>query len=168
MDDTTIYRKTDKGRQEVADRAFGLDSHIRRLLIMIDGYRDVAELSVYVRASELENTFARLVAEGFVEAVDGGGPAPGSVAKEPAANDPVVFAGIKIRAMTEIRSRIRGRLGPIGEMVAAEINDCHTALELREKLRTLESSLAQLAGAAEAVQLARSVGAELTRLIPKS
>ena len=167
MKDTTIYRKTDKGKQEVAERAFGLESHLRRLLIMIDGQKNVTELSVYVRAGELESTFARLVAEGFVETL-AGDPVPGRAAYVPAANDPVVFAGIKIRAMTEIRARVRGRLGPIAEMLVAEINDCHTALELREKLRTLENSLAQLAGAAEAVELARRIGGELTRLIPKS
>ena len=164
MEDDAIYRKTEKGRREVADHSLGLDSHLRRLLIMIDGQRGVAELSVYVRAGDLESAFARLLDEGFVEVVDAD---PGRVAYVPAANDPVVFAGIKIRAMTEIRSRVRGRLGPIGEMVVAEINDCHTPLALREKLRTLEKSLAQLAGAAQAVELARSIGSELTRLMPK-
>ena len=60
--DTTTYRKTDKGTQEIADRASGLEKHVRRLLIMIDGARDVAELSVYVRPGELKSTLTRLVA----------------------------------------------------------------------------------------------------------
>ena len=69
MEDLAIYRKTDKGKREVAGRALGLESHLRRLLIMIDGQRDAAELSVYVRAGELEGALARLVAQGFVETV---------------------------------------------------------------------------------------------------
>ena len=41
-EDTTTYRKTAKGTKEVGDRASGLKKHVRRLLIMIDGARDVA------------------------------------------------------------------------------------------------------------------------------
>ena len=167
MEDPTIYRKTDKGKQEIADRSFGLESHVRRLLVMIDGQRDAVELSVYVRAGELESTLERLVAEGFVESVDRDRVA-GRVALTPAANDPVVFAGIKIRAMTEIRSRIRGRLGPMGDLLVAEINGCSSALELREKLRKLEGTLVQLMGQADGVELARRIGSELTRLAPRT
>ena len=166
MEDATIYRKTDKGKQEVAERAFGLESHLRRLLIMIDGQRDSAELSVYVRAGELESALARLLAEGFVETV-AGDRVVSRVALAPSANDPVVFAGIKIRAMTEIRSRIRGRLGPMADLLVADINACSTALELRAKLRKLEDTLTKLMGTADGAELARRIGGDLTRLVPK-
>jgi hypothetical protein len=162
--DGEIYRKTDKGRQEVAGREFGLEGRARRLLIMIDGQRDAVELSVYVRAGELEGTLARLVAEGFVEAVRPGDVDPGRVARAPAANDPVVFAGIKIRAMTEIR----GRLGSVSDPLVAEINRCSTPLELREKFRNLEDTLVRLLGRAEGVALARRFGSELTLLVPRT
>ena len=165
METTAIYSKTDKGKQEVADHACGLDSHLRRLLIMIDGQRDVTELSVYVRASELESAFARLVTEGFVELVDGARVA-GHVGLTPAANDPVVYAGIKIRAMTEIRTLLRGRLAPMADLLVAEINGCSTALELRDKLRKLEDALTRVMGP-DGVELARRIGSELTRLVPK-
>ena len=168
VEDTAIYRKTNKGRQEVADRALGLESHARRLLIMIDGQRDAVELSVYVRAGEFQRTLARLVTEGFVETVGAGETDPARVAQVPAANDPIVFAGIKIRAMTEIRARIRGRLAPMADLLVEEINICPTALELRDKLRKLENTLVQLMGQAEGVDLARRIGGELTRLVPKS
>jgi len=155
-----IYRKTDKGKQEVADRAAGLEARARRLLILIDGQRDAEELSVYVRPGELEGTLALLLTEGFVEEV--GGTAAGRLARAPAANDPVVFAGIKIRAMTEIR----GRAGPIADLLVAEIKACSTPLELRERLRSVEDALIHLLGRAEGVALARRIGAELTRLVP--
>jgi hypothetical protein len=167
VEDLAIYRKTDKGKQEVADHALGLESHVRRLLIMIDGQRDALELSVYVRAGELESALARLVAEGFVEKVDDGDTGSGRIAQAPAANDPVIFAGIKIRAMTEIRARIRGRLSPMSELLAAEINNCSSPLALREKLRKLENTLVQLMGEEEGVAVARRIGNELTWLVPK-
>jgi hypothetical protein len=47
-----------------------------------------------------------------------------------------------------------------------EINACPDPLALREKLRTLEESLVRLLGQEEGVALARSIGAELTRLAP--
>ena len=166
VEDTAIYRKTDKGKQEVAERAFGLESHLRRLLIMIDGERDAAELSVYVRAGELESALARLAAQGFVETV-GDDRVVTRAALAPAANDPVVFAGIKIRAMTEIRARIRGRLGPMADLLVGEINACSTALELRAKLRKLEDTLTQLMGPEAGAELARRIGSELTRLAPR-
>jgi len=168
VDDSTIYRKTDKGKQEVVDHALGLGAHLRRLLIMIDGHRDVAELSVYVRAGELGSSLAGLVAEGFAEEVGAADVDPKRVARVPAANDPVVFAGIKIRAMTEIRGRIRGRLGPMADLLVAEINNCASALELRDKLRKLENSLSELMGPVEGVELARKIGNELTRLVSRN
>ena len=167
MEDTAIYRKTEKGQQEVDERAFGLEKHFRRLLILVDGQRSTAELSVYIRAGEFEGTLAHLVAEGFVEAVGGGEESSGA-ARAPAANDPVIFAGIKIRAMTEIRSQLRGRFGPIADVMVAEINACPTPLALREKLRTMEEALVRLVGQEEGVALARQIGSELTRLVPKS
>jgi hypothetical protein len=164
IEDTTTYRKTDKGTQEVADRAFGLEKHVRRLLIMIDGNRGVAELSVYVRAGEFKNTLTRLVAGGFIEMVSAGQRTPGRVTHAPAANDPVVFAGIKARAMAEIH----GRLGPVSNLLVTEINSCPSPLELREKLRNLENALVHLLGRTEGVALARRIGGELTRLIPQT
>ena len=164
--DPALYQKTDKGKQEVAERTFGLDSHLRRLLIMVDGQRSTEELSVYVRAGEYEAALEKLLAEGFIEPAGAGDADPGRVARAPAANDPVVFAGIKIKAMTEIRGRMRGRLASLGEMLVAEINACEDPLALREKLRTLEESLVRLLGPEEGVALARSIGAELTRLAP--
>jgi hypothetical protein len=166
VDNDAIYRKTEKGKREMAERSSALEGHARRLLIMIDGQRGHAELSVYVRAGEFESTLARLLAEGYVEQVGAGEIDPNRVARAPAANDPVVFAGIKIQAMSEIRLRMRGRLASLGEMLVEEINACHDPLALREKLRTLEDSLIKVLGPEEGVALARRIGAELTRLIP--
>jgi len=163
-EDTTTYRKTDKGTREVADRALGLEKHVRRLLIMIDGNRVVAELSVYVRPGELKSTLARLVAEGFIEMLSAGERIPGRVTYAPVASDPIVFAGIKVRAMAEIHDR----LGSVSNLLVSEINSCSNPLELREKLRSLESALVHLLGATEGVTLARKIGGELTKLIPQT
>ena len=164
MEGSTVYRKTDKGRQAVEDRASGLEKHVRRLLILVDGERDAAELSVYIRAGEFESTLDLLLAEGFVE--DGGARDPDShhTAKAPLANDPVVFAAIKIKAMTDIR----GRLGGAAHLLVNEVNQCSTPLELRERLRKIENALVHVMGQSEGVAFARRIGSELTKLIPKA
>jgi hypothetical protein len=159
VDLAAIYRKTEKGKQEVAGHALGLEGHARRLLIMIDGQRASGELAVYVRAGEFERTLERLLAEGFVE--DAGEAGAGRPARAPAADDPAVLAQIQARAVADIRARITGRMA---DLLAGEIDACTSALELREKLRTLEESLTRLLGADDGVALARRVGAELTRL----
>jgi hypothetical protein len=164
VDNTAIYRKTEKGKRAVEDRASGLEKQVRRLLILVDGERDAAELSVYIRAGEFESTLDLLLAEGLVEEGPAGDADPGRVPQAPVANDPVVFAALKIKAMTEIR----GRLGGAAHLLVNEVNQCSTPLELRERLRKIESALVQLMGRAEGVALARSIGSELTKLIPKA
>jgi hypothetical protein len=161
VDLASIYRKTDKGKEEVSGRSHGLDGQARRLLIMIDGQRNSSELAVYVRAGEFEGTLERLLAEGFVEAA--GEADPGYVARAPAADDPEVFTGLRIWAETEIRTRISGRMA---DLLVEEIDGCTTALELRGKLRAIEDSLKRLIGDEEGVALARRIGVELTRLAP--
>jgi hypothetical protein len=164
VDSAAIYRKTGKGKKEVAERASGLAGHLRRLLIMIDGQRGAEELSVYVRAGELESALGQLLAQGLVE--DAGAAEPERVPRAPAANDPVIFAAIKDQAVTELRSRLRGRLAPMADLLVEEIDACATPLALREKLRTLEESLVRLLGREDGVALARRIGGELTRLVP--
>lgn len=164
MERTAIYRKTEKGNQAVEDRASGIEKHERRLLILVDGQKDAAELSVYIRAGEFERTLDRLIAEGLVEQVEAGAADSERPARAPLASDPVIFAAIKIRAMTEIQ----GRLGPVADLLVSEINRCSTPLGLRENLRSLENALVRLLGQEEGIALARRIGSELTKLMPKS
>ena len=44
MNDTTVYAKTPAGQEEIGARKAGLDVRQRRLLILVDGQRSVAEL----------------------------------------------------------------------------------------------------------------------------
>jgi len=163
MEDATIYRKTAKGALEVAERVHGLVRHLRRLLIMVDGIRDVAELSVFARAGEAESAIAQLEAQGFIEVVRAGDRTPGRVAFVPAANDPAVFVRIKRTAMVEIRQR----LGPVSTLLVKEIASCKGPLELRQKLRNIENALIQVLGPVEGAELARRIGGELTRMVPQ-
>lgn len=163
MEEATIFRKTAKGVHEVAARAHGLAKHLRRLLIMVDGSRDVAELSAFARAGEVEATISQLEAEGYIEVAGADDRKTGRVAFAPAANDPAVFAVIKRNAMVEIRKR----LGPVSGLLVNEIDGCPGPLELRQKLRNIENALIHVLGPVEGAELARRIGSELTRLVPQ-
>ena len=63
----TIYRKTEKGRQEVDTRAHRLTPRLRAALILVDGQRSQAELVKLVPPNAAQ--FDTLVAEGFIEQV---------------------------------------------------------------------------------------------------
>ncbi len=163
MEDTTVYRKTGKGAAEIARRDNGLAAKLRRALIVIDGNKDIAELSVLMRPGELDTILAQLEADGYIETVDIQDLDPGRVAYVPAANDPVVFAEIKQRAINEISYRI----GPVATLLVNEIDDCSNAPELRQKLRNIENVLVSFLGEVPGQELARAIGTELTRLVPR-
>ncbi len=163
MDQATIYCKTAKGLQEVAERTHGLEKRVRRLLIMVDGSRDVAELSAFARAGEVEATLRQLEGLGLIERAGSEDRKAGQVAFAPAANNPAVFAVIKRNAMVEIRKR----LGPVSSLLIDEIDSCPGPLELRQKLRNLENALVHVLGPGEGTELARRIGGELTKLVPQ-
>lgn len=158
-----IYRKTAKGVREVSERSFSLEKHVRRVLIMVDGIKDVTELSVFIRAGELDDTLSLLLSQGFIEEGEGHVAVDDHPHQVPAANEPAVFALIKQHAMAEISTR----LGPVAALLLTEIDACKDPLELRLKLRNIENVLVNRLGAAEGTELARRIGGELTRLVER-
>ena len=144
-------------------RAHGLEKRVRRLLIMVDGSRDVAELSAFARAGEVEATLTQLEALGLIKTLGSADRKAGHVSFAPAANNPAVFAVIKRNAMVEIRKR----LGPVSSLLIDEIDSCPGPLELRQKLRNIENALVHVLGPVEGAELARRIGSELTKLVPQ-
>lgn len=163
MEDITVYRKTEKGIAELDKRAYGLSLKLRRALILIDGNKDIAELSVVMRPGEAEETTEQLALEGFIEPTPAYELDPARIAYVPAARDPAMFAETKARAINEINFRI----GPVATTLINEINVCNTAIELRLKLRDIENVLINFLGQAPGEELARAIGSELTRLVPR-
>lgn len=162
MKPTDLFHKTAKGLAEVERRSEGLAKPLRRVLIVVDGRRDVEELSVFARAGELDGILDALWKQGYIEPVGGSIPDPDRPKRVPEADDQAVFTLIKHHAMAEISNRI----GPLGKLLIAEIDGCKTPLELRQKLRNLENALVHVLGREEGINLARRIGTSLTRLAP--
>ncbi|MES2739404.1 MAG: hypothetical protein V4754_00415 [Pseudomonadota bacterium] len=79
---TTIYDKTEKGRDEIANRKYQLNPRLRTLLVMMDGHNSIEELLAKVGSLGLsEESFHELLANDFIALVG----APGAGAAKPAA-----------------------------------------------------------------------------------
>jgi hypothetical protein len=159
----TIYRKTAKGVDELQTHAHGLEQRFRRPLFIVDGVKDVAQLSVIMRPGEAEVALARLVDGGYIEALRDDEIPENIVRYVARADDPAYFAQAKIAMQADFAER----LGAFAEMVVAEVESCNTALELRLKLRDIEDVLVAAIGHDEGINLAREIGHELTRLVPR-
>lgn len=163
QNELTIYRKTAKGADELQTRAHGLEQRFRRPLFIVDGVKDVAQLSVVMRPGEAELALARLVDGGYIEALRDD-EIPANIVRYVArADDPAYF----IQAKMAMQADFAERLGAFAETVVAEVESCNTAPELRLKLRDIEEILVAAIGHDEGINLAREIGHELTQLVPR-
>ncbi|MDR2837930.1 MAG: hypothetical protein LBV49_05070, partial [Azonexus sp.] len=61
-----IFAKTAKGHKEIATRPSQLTPRQRRVLIMVDGKRNVAELREMLQNEDLQHTLGLLEEEGYI------------------------------------------------------------------------------------------------------
>ncbi len=67
---TTIFDKTDKGREEIATRQYRLAPRLRSMLVLIDGKHDIDDLLKKVAGLGLdEHHLAELLDAGFIQEV---------------------------------------------------------------------------------------------------
>lgn len=73
----TVFAKTAVGQEEIQSRTLGLSLLVRRALVLVDGKRSGAELSVFlVGKGDVESVLAELLDKGCIEAVARVGKAP--------------------------------------------------------------------------------------------
>ncbi len=75
----TVFAKTAVGQKEIQSRTLGLSLIVRRALVLVDGERSGAELSVFlVDKGDIETVLAELLDKGCIEAVARPGKTPTS------------------------------------------------------------------------------------------
>lgn len=90
---TTVFAKTAVGQAEIQSRTLGLSLLVRRALVLVDGKRSGAELSVFlVGKGDVEVVLAELLERGCIEAVGRVGKAAAAVAAPVASPDPTETA----------------------------------------------------------------------------
>ena len=81
---TSIYDKTDKGREEIATRQHHLQARLRTLLLLIHGQHNLDDLLAKTAGLGLsQESVAQLEADGFITLVKGPDPEPVAAAKKP-------------------------------------------------------------------------------------
>jgi len=168
MDDRLVYTKTAKGVAEVAARGGTLSLAARRILIMVDGKRSVAELAPLARPGEIDGLVATLEAQGFIQRMQD------STTATPRSLDVPTVAGIEVHSLgtepseertlltlDEAKRRavraLTDRLGPDAEIIAMRIEQARTADELRERIKEAERVVAGLLGQAAVGEFLRAL-----------
>lgn len=145
MADQRIFGKTPKGSAELAVRSGDLSLAQRRLLILVDGIRDAAEL-------------ASIVPSGFDEAlrflVDGGYVELTGYSTRTVQPLPMTIPESQLTTVHEARQRAaisaRQLLGPTVETLVAAIEAAASGDELRPLVREAERLVAEAHGEAAA------------------
>jgi len=134
-----IYIKTAKGLEEIQSRAYKLPTHLRRLLIMVDGRSTATELiSRLTSLGNIELELAELAAGGFIAPPGSGSSAPG------AASPPAPPEFNLDEAKYSIRSILLGTMGPAAEYRIECVEAVTTPDQLQVELNTLHELLPKL------------------------
>ena len=138
MDLNTVYRKTQKGQEEIAQRTV-LGMRERTLLVMVDGKATVAQL--LARAQHMPDPpalLAKLIDGGFIAADAAAAPNPAAASAPSQAPAQAQAAPLEQQVMQQTM-RYAERfldqvLGPQSEALAEAIDKCKTLPELRTRL----------------------------------
>lgn len=163
----TRLAKTDRGRQEVAQRSGALSAVQRRLLILVDGQKTVDDLGAFVRVGELDDALRHLLSADLVAsqgadvvlapAAAEGFSHPTPLKPPRAATDSQAFAQVRDEAARFVRIR----LADAGEPICEAIGRCRNPQELRALLRGVEVFVGQRLDPATTQAFARHFGSLL-------
>ncbi len=145
-----IFRKTDKGVDEIATRANRLVPRLRTALILIDGTRSESELSGLIAQHPAE-TLEELLTLGYIEVAAAAAPAaakkaaeepaPAKKAAEPASEKPfAAFRAEAVRAFNDLT-------GPAGESLAMKMEKATSREQLAPLLQTAHQIITSSRGA---------------------
>jgi len=148
MADLRVFGKTPKGAAELAARSGALSLAQRRLLILIDGVRDVDQLAAIV-PSALDESLDVLEQGGFIALASG---AAGGNDTEQGASTMIPEAEMTTvqEAKTRAVRAINELLGPAADGLAMAIETASSGEELRPLIREAERLVALAHGAAAA------------------
>lgn len=139
-----LFRKTPLGHSEIAQRSQGLPALARRLLILVDGAKTLAQLSALSGAgAQTDSLLQALHADGFIEVTQPGGtanaaPQPSPVRATipaPAAPAQPAISNAQLQLVKRLMlDSSRDYLGLMGVEIQARIEQAQDALALRNCL----------------------------------
>lgn len=161
MDLNAVYRKTQKGQEEMAQRTV-LGMRERTLLVMVDGKTTAADLlSKAHHMPDPQGLLQKLINGGFIATdmptmpATAAAPAPAApAAPAPAANLPPPSIQEAVRFA---RHYLNETLGPDADMLMEAIEKCKTAAELRQRMEKTRVALEGGAGKRKADEFWKGV-----------
>jgi hypothetical protein len=153
---TSIYDKTDKGREEIATRKYQLASRLRALLVLVDGRRDQAELLRSVAGLGLDSAALQLLqAQGYIVLATSYASLPPPAPEPPAAPpDPVQ----QFRSVYQFyTSTIKGTIGLRGVALQLKVEKAASVEELRQLRAPYLEAVQKARGRDVAAALARQL-----------
>jgi hypothetical protein len=160
------YRKTERGRLEIATRANRLTHWLRCALILIDGRRTTEELTTMI-STPAEEAIRELVDMGFIEPVviDEGDASLDPLSEPTRTNERAAMLWLP---MPQARRRalrcIVEKVGPSGAPLCRRIESAGTVDELHHALLLAERFVRRALGARRADAFERYVGLRPPRL----
>ena len=162
-----IYRKTEKGRTEVATRANKLGLRERTMLIMVDDKttrRGLLEKNTHPTSEGILND---LLAGGYIETTPGTGDAPAeppvaAAAPASAPAQPAVEVSVKSASSYACRALV-AYLGPSADDPTVLVEKCKGLDELTERLQKCRDVIQAMAGRKKADEFWFSVSARLPK-----
>lgn len=131
-----IFSKTDKGREEMAQRSHGLNPAQRRILILIDGSKTANALAAMnpalTASGQFDDILALLLEQGFIASAGGERPAPAAIQQEaPAAADDADDAAAIREVKDFMTTTAHTYLGLLSAPLIQRIEQARTASQLK-------------------------------------
>ena len=170
MADNGIYRKTEKGRTEIATRVNKLGLRERTMLIMVDD--KTTRVGLLSRSSHPSSAdiLDALLAQGFIEADSGAASVSADVATVSPEPTPVVAGGEAVEVSLTSASRfacraLMGHMGPAADDLTALVEKCKSEAELTTVLEKCRQILQGMVGKQKAEAFWAGVNARMPRVI---
>lgn len=163
-----IYRKTEKGRTEIATRANRLGMRERTMLIMVDDKTTRRELLAKNSHPTSEGILNNLLADGYIEIVPGaqaaapGTPPPPGATAAPAAAAPEVEVSLVSASRYACRTLVT-LLGPGADDLTSLVEKCKGVEELAVRLEKCRDVIQSMAGKRKADEFWAGVSARLPK-----
>ncbi len=169
MADDGIYRKTEKGRTEIATRANKLGMRERTMLIMVDDKTPRSGLLSRSAHPSTGDILDALLVQGFIEVDPGEVGAPASAAAPVVAEAPAAAAAVaSVEVSLQSASRYACQslvtyLGPAADDLTALIEKSNGAAELAATLEKCRGIISSLAGKSKGDAFWAGVSARLPK-----
>jgi hypothetical protein len=167
---STVFYVTHEGLAEIRSGMSSLPSQTQRALLMIDGFRNAADLSLRLRGGEAEKILHGLEDRNFIARVGNNGSTGSGNEIVGGINPTKQLSAERLNAIKlEITSDLRKRLGKPADSVLVDvvgtIDGCNSALELRSALRKAGDVLIVKLGEEGVIRHLRAVGKNVMELI---